>query len=105
MLAGSKSPAIDYVAAASSPSTKRRIYQRYANWRKSKPRGGRHLDDHPSRRLPYRPSVLSVVLEDCHACTVQEDALGSAEHRLLGHGINLLVIRVTRPRMPHVDTP
>ncbi len=45
----------------------------------------------------HRPSVLSVSLEDCHACSLQEDALGSAEHQLLAHGINLLVIRVTRP--------
>jgi hypothetical protein len=41
-------------------------------------------------------SILSVFLENCHACTVQEDALGDAEHRLLDHGINLLVLRVSR---------
>lgn len=45
----------------------------------------------------HRVSVLSVFLENCHACTVQEDALGGAQDRLLDHGINLLVIRVSRP--------
>ena len=45
----------------------------------------------------HRVSVLSVFLENCHACTVQEDALGGSEHRLLNHGINLLVLRVSRP--------
>jgi hypothetical protein len=44
-----------------------------------------------------RVSILSVFLENCHACTVQEDALGDAEHRLLDNGINLLVLRVSRP--------
>jgi hypothetical protein len=45
----------------------------------------------------HKVSILSVFLENCHACTVQEDALGDAEHRLLDHGINLLVLRVSRP--------
>jgi hypothetical protein len=45
----------------------------------------------------HRVSILSVFLENCHACTVQEDALGDVEHRLLDHGINLLVLRVSRP--------
>jgi uncharacterized protein YbcI len=44
----------------------------------------------------HRVSVLSVFLEDCHACSIQEDALSAAEHQLLDHGINLLVIRVSR---------
>jgi hypothetical protein len=45
----------------------------------------------------HRVSVLSVFLEDCHACTVQENALDGAERRLLDQGVNLLVIRATRP--------
>jgi hypothetical protein len=45
---------------------------------------------------PHRVSVLSVFLEDCHACSVPEDALDSAKHQLLDHGINLLVVRVSR---------
>jgi len=42
-------------------------------------------------------SVLSVFLEDCHACAVQEGALSDAQNRLLSGGVNLLVIRVSRP--------
>jgi len=45
----------------------------------------------------HRVCILSIFLENCHACAVQEDALGDAEHRLLDHGINLLVLRVSRP--------
>lgn len=45
----------------------------------------------------HRVSVLSVFLENCQACTTQEDALNDVEHRLLGSGINLLVIRVAHP--------
>lgn len=42
-------------------------------------------------------SVLSVFLEDCQACGSQEDALDGAERRLLDRGVNLLVIRASRP--------
>jgi hypothetical protein len=46
----------------------------------------------------HRVSVLSVFLQDCYACSIQEKALGGAdEQRLLDRGINLLVIRVSRP--------
>jgi hypothetical protein len=44
-----------------------------------------------------RISVVSVFLEECHACEIQEDALAGAENRLLDEGVNLLVIRVSRP--------
>ncbi|MGC9293529.1 MAG: hypothetical protein ACP5EP_12560 [Acidobacteriaceae bacterium] len=47
-----------------------------------------------SRRI----SVLSVFLEDCHACTIQEDALDDTQKRLLDQGVNLLVLRVSRHR-------
>lgn len=42
-------------------------------------------------------TILSVFLQDCHACTVQESALGESQRRLLKQGVNLLVIHVQRP--------
>jgi hypothetical protein len=44
----------------------------------------------------HRPIVLSIFLQDCHACSDQEDALGTAKHQLLDEGIDLLVIDVSR---------
>lgn len=44
-----------------------------------------------------RATVLSVFLEECHACSLQEDALDNTQKQLLNHGINLLVVRVARP--------
>lgn len=45
----------------------------------------------------HRVSVLSIFLQDCHACRIQENALDSAERRLLDRGINLLTIHLSRP--------
>jgi hypothetical protein len=45
----------------------------------------------------HRISVLSIFLQDCEACTAQEDALSDAQHRLLDRGVNLLVINLSRP--------
>jgi hypothetical protein len=44
-----------------------------------------------------RVSVVSVFLENCHACEIQEDALSDVQRHLINHGTNLLVIRVSRP--------
>lgn len=41
--------------------------------------------------------VLSVVLENCHACTVQENAIDDVQQRLLQQSIVLLLIRVSPP--------
>jgi len=43
-----------------------------------------------------RVSVISVFLENCEACSLQENALDDARGRLLDHDINLLVIRLSR---------
>jgi hypothetical protein len=45
----------------------------------------------------HNPVVLSVVLENCHACTVQEDALGEAQQLLLQNSIDVLVVNVAQP--------
>jgi len=45
----------------------------------------------------HRISVLSIFLQDCEACTVQEDALTTDEDRLRDRGINLLVVHLSRP--------
>jgi len=42
-------------------------------------------------------TVVSILLEGCDACTVQESALDGAERRLLGRGVNLLVTRLSHP--------
>jgi hypothetical protein len=42
-------------------------------------------------------TVLSVFLEDCHACSIQEEALDSTEKQLVRRGVNLLIIRVAKP--------
>jgi hypothetical protein len=44
-----------------------------------------------------RSVVLSILLENCHACSVQEDTLGDMQDTLKKRGVNQLVIRVTRP--------
>jgi len=43
-----------------------------------------------------RFTVLSVFLENCHACTTQEDAIDDVQQRLQAEGVNLLVIRVSQ---------
>jgi hypothetical protein len=46
-----------------------------------------------------RPTVLSLSLEDCHACTLQEETLGpEMEKSLAADGFNLVVIRLSRPK-------
>ena len=45
-----------------------------------------------------RPTVVAFTLEDCHACSLQEEALGpETVKNLTAHGLNALVIRVMRP--------
>lgn len=44
-----------------------------------------------------RTTVLSVFLEDCHACSLQEKALDERQQHLLNHGVNVLIIKVTKP--------
>jgi hypothetical protein len=43
-----------------------------------------------------RTTVLSVFLEDCHACSVQEEALDNTQNQLLAPGVNLLIVRVAK---------
>jgi hypothetical protein len=45
----------------------------------------------------HKVNVVSVLLEGCHGCSIQEEALSSTEQRLLAHGMNLLVIHVEQP--------
>jgi hypothetical protein len=44
-----------------------------------------------------RATVLSVFLEDCHACSIQEQTLDTTQKQLLRRGVNLLIIHVARP--------
>jgi hypothetical protein len=44
-----------------------------------------------------KPTVVTVFLEDCHACSVQEQALDNSQQRLHDRGINLLIIHVAKP--------
>jgi len=45
-----------------------------------------------------RPTVLSVFLQDCHACSLQESALDQGtEGEIRKNGMNLVVINVERP--------
>jgi hypothetical protein len=43
-------------------------------------------------------TVVSTFLEECQACSFQEDALQNAEHQLLENGINVLVIHLSKPQ-------
>lgn len=46
----------------------------------------------------HQPTIVSVFLQDCHSCSLQEDALVSTRvQELARQGINLIVIHVTRP--------
>lgn len=45
----------------------------------------------------HKSTILSVSLEGCHACSVQDEALDQAEKQLLAQGINVLLLRVGRP--------
>ncbi len=44
-----------------------------------------------------RSTVVSVFLEDCHACSVQEEALDNTQTRLRDEGMNLLIVHVAKP--------
>lgn len=64
----------------------------------------RILDEMPALRTSkakllgrHSINILSVSLDGCHGCSIQEDALVRSETRLLSSGVNLLVIRVARP--------
>jgi hypothetical protein len=50
-------------------------------------------------KLLYRgqPVVVSVVMENCHACLVQEAALQDVKNRLLDQSVTLLAISVSQP--------
>jgi len=43
-------------------------------------------------------SIVSIFLEDCHACSLQEDALDGVQHDLLDRGTNLLVVHLSKPK-------
>jgi hypothetical protein len=43
------------------------------------------------------PTIITVFLEDCHACSVQEQALDNTQQHLHDRGINLLVVKVAKP--------
>ena len=43
-----------------------------------------------------RPTIISVFLEDCHACSIQEEALDKTQEHLQDQGINLLIVRVSK---------
>jgi len=46
-----------------------------------------------------QPTLIAFSLEDCHACSVQEEALGpETVKNLTAYGLNSLIIRVSRPR-------
>lgn len=47
-----------------------------------------------SRRL----TAVSVFLENCHACSTQEESLDKTQGRLHDSGVNLLVIHVSRTK-------
>jgi len=44
-----------------------------------------------------RTTALSVFLQDCHACSIQEEALDKTQTKLHDRGVNLLIIKVARP--------
>lgn len=56
------------------------------------------LNDEDRRSLleSRLPTVVSVSLDGCEGCSVQEEAVGRDTDRLLAHGVNTLVIRVSR---------
>lgn len=43
-----------------------------------------------------RLTILSVDLEDCHACSVQERTLNETERKILRTGSNLITVKVTK---------
>lgn len=42
-------------------------------------------------------TVISVLLDGCHGCTIQEGALDSTRPQLLKRGVNLLTVQVLHP--------
>ena len=45
----------------------------------------------------HSPTVLSIFLDSCHACSIQENALDATQARLNQTGVNLLIMKVQRP--------
>jgi hypothetical protein len=45
------------------------------------------------------PTIITVFLEDCHACSVQEEALDSTQQQLHDRGVNLLIVKVAKPAL------
>jgi hypothetical protein len=43
-----------------------------------------------------KPSVVSILLEECHACSVQEESEKRNQDRLLQEGYNVVILRFTR---------
>jgi CBS domain containing-hemolysin-like protein len=44
-----------------------------------------------------RPTVLAISLEDCHACSMQEEALDNTQKQLVVRGVNFLIVKVRKP--------
>ena len=44
-----------------------------------------------------KATALSVVLEDCHACSIQEEALDGTQRELVDRGVTLLMVHVDKP--------
>lgn len=44
----------------------------------------------------HRRTVIAIFLEDCHACSVQEEALKETQEPLLDKGVDILILRVTK---------
>jgi hypothetical protein len=42
-------------------------------------------------------TLVSTFLQECEACSFQEEALQNAERQLLNNGINVLVIHLSKP--------
>ncbi len=56
-------------------------------------------DDKRNKLLhSHLPTAVSISLEECHACTIQNEALGEeAKKSLLSRGVNLVLIQVSLP--------
>ncbi len=46
---------------------------------------------------PHNMSAVSIFLESCHACSMQEETITTMEQRLLAERVNLLMVHVLRP--------
>jgi len=47
-------------------------------------------------------TVLTVFLESCHACSVQEEEVDKTRGSLIAKGVNLVVIHVAKPDSPRL---